>query len=146
MLLTLYHTILTFNDLKLRAFENIVGKGENADNQKFLLFPQCFLPSKTSFPYFILFCFVVCKINAFNLDPSKILSFGKELKWKSKKFCNLTKNFSNFKYERCWKGYKSIYRKQRKTINSSWCDKVAGRGGVNENMVHLQESIKRLND
>ena len=27
-----------------RAFENIVGKGENAGNQHFLLFPQCFLP------------------------------------------------------------------------------------------------------
>ena len=30
--------------LKKRAFENIVGKGENAGNQHFLLFPQCFLP------------------------------------------------------------------------------------------------------
>ena len=26
-----------------RLFENIVGKGENADNQHFLLFLQCFL-------------------------------------------------------------------------------------------------------
>ena len=26
------------------ALENIVGKGENADNQHFLLFTQCFLP------------------------------------------------------------------------------------------------------
>ena len=26
------------------VFENIVGKGENAGNQHFLLFPQCFLP------------------------------------------------------------------------------------------------------
>ena len=30
--------------LKQRAFENIVGKGENAGNQHFLLIPQCFLP------------------------------------------------------------------------------------------------------
>ena len=37
--LTLYHTIPTFYDL-----ENIVGKRENAGNQHFLLFPQCFLP------------------------------------------------------------------------------------------------------
>ena len=29
------------------AFENIVGKGENAGNQHFLLFPQCFLPFQT---------------------------------------------------------------------------------------------------
>ena len=27
-----------------KPFENIVGKGENAGNQHFLLFPQCFLP------------------------------------------------------------------------------------------------------
>ena len=27
-----------------RAFENIVGKGENAGNQHFLIFPQFFLP------------------------------------------------------------------------------------------------------
>ena len=26
------------------TLENIVGKGENAGNQHFLLFPQCFLP------------------------------------------------------------------------------------------------------
>ena len=26
-----------------KPFENIVGKGENAGNQHFLLFPQCFL-------------------------------------------------------------------------------------------------------
>ena len=30
--------------LEKRAFENIVGKGENAGNQHFLLFPHCFLP------------------------------------------------------------------------------------------------------
>ena len=30
--------------LRKKAFENIVGKGENAGYQPFLLFPQCFLP------------------------------------------------------------------------------------------------------
>ena len=30
--------------LRKKTFENIVGKGENAGNQHFLLFPQCFLP------------------------------------------------------------------------------------------------------
>ena len=29
--------------LEKKAFENIEGKGENAGNQHFLLFPQCFL-------------------------------------------------------------------------------------------------------
>ena len=42
--LILYHTITTFNDPVFGAFENIVGKGENAGNQHCLLFPQCFLP------------------------------------------------------------------------------------------------------
>ena len=30
-------------DLKKKAFENIVGKGENAGYLHFLLFPNCFL-------------------------------------------------------------------------------------------------------
>ena len=31
-------------NLRKKPFENIVEKGENAGNQHFLLFPQCFLP------------------------------------------------------------------------------------------------------
>ena len=34
---------LNFTALQ-QVFENIVGKGENAGNQHFLLFLQCFLP------------------------------------------------------------------------------------------------------
>ena len=30
--------------LRKKAFEDIVGNGENAGNQHFLHFPQCFLP------------------------------------------------------------------------------------------------------
>ena len=40
--MTLYHKIPTFNDPENKAFEKIVGKGENAGNQHFLNFPQCF--------------------------------------------------------------------------------------------------------
>ena len=47
--LTLLHTIPTFND----PFENIVEKGENAGNQHFLLFPQCFLPFQIKFQFLI---------------------------------------------------------------------------------------------
>ena len=36
--------MLNFNDPGKEAFENIVGRGENAGHQHFLLFPQCFLP------------------------------------------------------------------------------------------------------
>ena len=32
----------TFNDPQMDPFENIVGKGENAGNQHFLLFPTMF--------------------------------------------------------------------------------------------------------
>ena len=41
--LTLYNKIQTFNYPEKKPFENIVGKGENAGNQHFLFFPQCFL-------------------------------------------------------------------------------------------------------
>ena len=48
----------------------MLGKGENAGNQHFLLFPQCFLPSHKTF------CCCKCR-NAFNCTwISKILSFG----------------------------------------------------------------------
>ena len=40
---TLYHAILDFNDHCKEGFENIVGKGENAGYQCFLLISQCFL-------------------------------------------------------------------------------------------------------
>ena len=39
IVLTLHHTIPLLKTLKHMAFENIMGKGENAGNQHFLLFP-----------------------------------------------------------------------------------------------------------
>ena len=60
----------------LLDFENIVEKGENAGNQHFLLFQQCFFcPSQNQFQYLS----YLLSANAFNLDQSKILSFGEEL-------------------------------------------------------------------
>ena len=67
--------MIVSKDFKLRAFENIVGKGENAGNQHFLLFPQCF-PKPIFNSSFIL---ILSYANAFNLDQSKMLSFGKDL-------------------------------------------------------------------
>ena len=61
-----------------RAFENIVGRGENAGNRHFLLFPQCFLLFQNT-EIIICVTFILLYANAFNLDQSKILSFGKEL-------------------------------------------------------------------
>ena len=40
----LYHKILAFTNWEKKPFENIVGKGQNAGHQHFLLFPQCFQP------------------------------------------------------------------------------------------------------
>ena len=62
-----------------RLFENIVGKEVNALNKHFLLFPQCFL----SYPKQILPCgspLILSSAKALNLNWSKVLSFGKELK------------------------------------------------------------------
>ena len=43
-MVNLYHTIQTYNNAeKRKTSENIVEKGENAGNQHFLPFPQCFL-------------------------------------------------------------------------------------------------------
>ena len=59
-------------------FQYTVEKGDNAGNQHCLLFPKCFLP----FPKQVLifyFKFILLSANAFNLDQSRILSFGKGL-------------------------------------------------------------------
>ena len=78
-MLAFYHTIRTFNDLVRESpFENIVGKGDDAGNQQFLLFPQGFLPFPDQTSIFSV-TFVLSSVNAFNLDQSTILLFGKEL-------------------------------------------------------------------
>ena len=50
LMFNLVHTVKLFTTqsqlltiLRKKPFGNIVGKGENAGNQHFLLFPQCFL-------------------------------------------------------------------------------------------------------
>ena len=50
--------------------ENIVGKGENAGDQHFLLFPQSFRPNQNTRGTFIL-----SPANTFNLVEFKIMSF-----------------------------------------------------------------------
>ena len=90
--LTLYHTITTLlTNLRRKAFKNIVGKRENADNQYFLLFPQYFLP----FPKQILSfeVYLICRLQMLLIwaslnflsfekssDQSRIWLFGKELR------------------------------------------------------------------
>ena len=55
-----------------------VGKGENAGNHHFLLFPQCFLPSEKEVLLLIYVYFVVCKCFEFGPVLNK-MSFFKEL-------------------------------------------------------------------
>ena len=57
----------------------MVGKGENAENQHFLLFPPCFSAHpKTNFNFLIAFKF--SSASALDLDQSKFLQFGRQLK------------------------------------------------------------------
>ena len=41
--ISLQHNSYPLTTLQKEPFENIMGEGENAANQHFLLFPQCFL-------------------------------------------------------------------------------------------------------
>ena len=63
----------------MMPFGNSVGKQENAGNQHFLLFPQCFLPISIGISVFKLnlFCF-----HASRLNQPKNLSSGKQLNQK----------------------------------------------------------------
>ena len=75
---TVCHTSPAFNDLAKKPFENTVGNGENAGNQHFLLFPQCFPPfQKTNFCSSV--TFILSSPNAYSLDESKILLSSKGL-------------------------------------------------------------------
>ena len=60
------------------AFENIVGKGETARNEQFLLFPQCFLLNQISFSPFV-YIFDIISLFAFELGEPKIGISGKVL-------------------------------------------------------------------
>ena len=64
---------------KKKAFENIVGKGENAGNQHLLLFPQCFLPFLKDIKFSIFDTHFFCRLH--------MLSF-----WTSQKVCGLVKS------------------------------------------------------
>ena len=59
--------------LGYKPFENIVGKEENAGNQHFLLFPQCFLLHHR---YKYHFCCLICHLHMLSI-------------WSRPKFCRL---------------------------------------------------------
>ena len=53
------------------AFENIVGKEENAHNKQFLLFPQCFLLNQIIVSLFVHIFDIICLFAA-ELEEPKI--------------------------------------------------------------------------
>ena len=59
------------------SLKTTVGKGEIAQNEPFLLFPQCFLPIWKLDAIFIKFEIVLCSL--FQFGRVKNLSFGKRL-------------------------------------------------------------------
>ena len=83
--LTLYHTIKRqFNDPVKEAFWKHCRKRRKCWEPAFSPFPTMFSTlSKTNFNFSP--AFILSSANAFNLDQSKILSFGKELRVMKKK-------------------------------------------------------------
>ena len=69
--------------LRKKPFDNIGGKGENADDKYFLPCPQCFPPTPTKISIFVshLFCSLQIRptANLYNFDWSKFFSIGKEI-------------------------------------------------------------------
>ena len=77
VLILYYYTIPMFNDPEKEAFEHTVGKGENASNQHFLLFLQCYL----------LFPSIISNFGLHLFCPLQMLSILTGLK-----FCHLVKS------------------------------------------------------
>ena len=65
LLFTTQSRLLT--TLYMRPFENIVGKGQNAGNQHFLLFPQFFCPFQNKFQFLSHNYFCFCRSFEFGL-------------------------------------------------------------------------------
>ena len=66
------------------AFENIVGKGEIAHNEQFLLFPQCFLLNRIIVSPFV-HTFDIISLFAAELEEPKVGITGKGLN--GRKYC-----------------------------------------------------------
>ena len=75
--LFLHHAIPTFHNLEKVAFENMVGKWENADNQHFPFSHNDCYSSQSKFQF--LGHINLSSANALNLDKSIILLFSKDL-------------------------------------------------------------------
>ena len=69
--------------LKKKHFKKIAGKAQNAGNPHVFLFLQYLSPAKDKFLCLVYTTddkFILSSENAFNLDSSKVLSFGKGIR------------------------------------------------------------------
>ena len=73
--LTLSQTSPFFTCLQYKSFENIVGKGEIARNEQFLLFSQCFLPVWRTFCHS--HQIENCRLSTLSLEECKMCRLGK---------------------------------------------------------------------
>ena len=71
-----------FMFLQDKSFENTVGKGEIARNEQFLLFPQCFYPSRDFSPFSVNLellpesCFIFGELKICRLGKDKCISLS----------------------------------------------------------------------
>ena len=72
-----YNTVPTFKDLEKKPFENIVGKGENAETSIFSFSHNVFYPIRERNHHFS--NINLSSANAFNMDLSENLLGGKRL-------------------------------------------------------------------
>ena len=70
--------MLVLTNQQQTTFENIVGKGEIALYEQFLLFPQCFLPQQIIVSPFV-HIFAIISLFAADLENPKIGISGKGL-------------------------------------------------------------------
>ena len=123
--LTLYHTIPTFNDLKVEGF----GK-----HQLFLLVPQCFLLYHRE-KLLLLVTFNLSFVSAFNLVTSKILSFSKDStiyyaeKIVTGPSCKQTTNSLRFSWWHLYlKGWETLREKEKILVNNIFSFKYVFQG------------------
>ena len=84
-ILTLYHTILTFNNHEEHSFWKRSGKGRKCWLAAFSPYPTKFSPTvflKSTVTFWL--SFILSSANAFNLNQFKNLLLGKELRYSSR--------------------------------------------------------------
>ena len=101
-------SIFSFSHNIFHPSLNVV-KGENADNQHFLIFPQYFSPFLETIFHFSV-TFILSSANAINLDYSKNLLFDKDWKRRGGGGGNVERNY----------GIVNLYQTTKFYTGSNW--------------------------